>query len=288
MSMVMSAPSFGSLLRRWRNLRRYTQLALAHEAEVSARHLSYLETGRARPSREMVLILASSLEVPLDERNRLLLSAGYAPAYRAEGLVGDDAEPVRRALRFMLERHQPYPATVVDPSWNLVMANDAYARLTQYIAGAPAVAPPSPRRVWDGPPLAGTNALEQLFDPNGLRPMVRNFDQVGAMLLGHLRRGARDDPRVLDVIHRLEALGELPEPRTGGETLPLVVPLCLDVRGELLSMFSTMTMMGTATDTVLSALRLETYFPSDAATDARLLAIAGGGPACGVGGEGDA
>ncbi|MEZ4441588.1 MAG: helix-turn-helix transcriptional regulator [Polyangiaceae bacterium] len=272
----MAESSFGSLLRRWRTQRRFTQLALANEAEVSARHLSYLETGRSQPSREMVLALASSLEVPLDERNRLLLSAGYAPAYRADGLSARDALPIHRALRFLLERHQPYPATVVDPSWNLVMANDAYLRLTQWVAGAE-MGEPAPRRIIDGPPLVGTNALIQLFDPMGLRPFVENFDEVAATLIGHLRRAARDDVGVLATLHRIERLGPIPSspPTSGDGRLPLVIPLRLAVRGEVLSLFSTMTMIGTATDTLLAALRLETYFPADEDTDHRLRRVAG-------------
>lgn len=272
----MTHASFGSLLRRWRNHRRYTQLALAEQAEVSARHLSYLETGRARPSREMVLVLSSNLEVPLDERNRLLLSAGFAPAYASEGLDGAEARPVRRALRFLLRQHQPFPAIVVDPSWNLVLANDAYQRLARWLAGDPSLAgePSRPDRIADRPPWVGSNPLLKLFDPNGLRPLVRNFEVCGAVMVGHLRRAARDDPSVLATLHRIEQMGPLPSPEVEGR-LPLVVPLELTVRDEPLSMFTTMTMLGTATDTVLSALRLETYFPADEATDALLKHIGG-------------
>ncbi len=265
----MEARSFGQLLRGWRNRRRFTQLALAHEAEVSPRHLSCLETGRSKPSREMVLVLASRLEVPLAERNRMLLSAGFAPAYSADGLEGKDAAAVSRALRFMLQRHWPYPATVVDPCWNLVMANDAYVRLSQWIGGAN-LAAADPGRIHDQPPLRGTNILIQLFDPAGLRPMVRNFDTMAPVLLDHLRHTAREDAHALAMLHRLERLGPIPTGSTPDGRLPLVVPLELDVRDTRLALFSTMTMLGTATDTVLSALRLETYFPADESTDRRI------------------
>lgn len=252
--------------------RRYTQLALADEAEVSTRHISYLETGRAKPSREMVMLLASQLEMPLGERNHLLLSAGFAPAYRTEGLASDDSQPLQKALRFMLRRHQPYPATVVDPQWNLLMANDAYTRLLGWFAGEQ-TSDADPERIIDGGPLVGTNTLEPLFDPNRLRPMVVNFDEVAGLFLGHLRRAARDDASVLATLQRLERFGPVAGVAGDGR-LPLVIPLRLHVRGEMLTLFTTMTMFGTAMDTVVSSLRLETVFPGDEASDALLRRMA--------------
>src|SRR5262252_9272249 len=134
MALPEGAPSAGALLREWRQRRNLSQLELASGSAVSARHLSFIETGRAQPSREMVLHLADRLDVPLRERNRLLLAAGYAPVYADHGLDGDDAAPVREALSRFLSAHEPYPAVVLDRHWNLLLANRAVGVLTEAVA----------------------------------------------------------------------------------------------------------------------------------------------------------
>jgi len=260
----------GEMLRAWRKRRRYTQLELAGEAEVSPRHLSYLENGRAKPSRQMVLVLASALEVPLADRNRLLLAAGYAPAYREAGLEGPEAEPIDRAFRYLLARHEPYPAAVVDPGWNVQMANDAYAKLIAFLVGTPGLLPSRP--IHDAPPVRGSNGLTPLFDPSGLRPCVANFGEVAPVLLAHLRHAAASDAAARATLDRVEQF-ELPEDDPPAPALPVVVPLVLTRDGTRLSLFSSMTMLGTAMDAVLSSLRLETFFPRDGATDAALRRI---------------
>ena len=269
----MSA-SFGEALRRWRQLRRFTQLDLAAEAEVSTRHLSCLETGKAAPSRVMALTLAEVLDVPMEDTNRLLALAGFAPAYRARGLEGPDAAPVREAVAFLLKRHHPYPALVVDPGWNAVVANDAYVTFSRWLGGDDASGPADPDRLHDAPPLAGANVLLPLFDAARLRPLISNFDTFAGHVLQHLRRAARDEHAAAETLRAIEALGELPSPGGFDADLPVVVPLELAARGEAFRLFTSMTMFGSSADTVLSTLRIETFFPVDAETDRRLRAVA--------------
>ncbi|MGF1508910.1 MAG: helix-turn-helix domain-containing protein [Myxococcota bacterium] len=266
---------FGEALRRWRKLRRYTQLDLAAEAEVSTRHLSCLETGKASPSRFMTLTLAEVLDVPMEETNRLLTLAGFAPAYRARGLEGPDAEPVRRAIWFLLGRHQPYPAVVVDPGWNAVMANDAYVRFSRWLweGDASLVEAAEPDRLHDGPPVAGNNVLLPLFDHERLRPLVSNFDVFAAHIFQHLRRAARDEPAAAQTLRSIEVLGGRPGPQEFDAVAPVVVPLELAVRDQSFRLFTTMTLFASSADTMLSSLRIETFFAADGETDRRLLAI---------------
>ena len=179
-----TGPGAGGLLREWRRRRRLSQLELSLEAAVSARHLSFVETGRAKPSRELLLHLAAHLDVPLRERNALLLAAGYAPLYRESALDGEEAAPVRAALEAILSGHEPYPAVVVDRRWDLVSANrPALGILSDGVA--PALL---------GPPA---NALRVTLHPEGLAPRIVNLGQYSAHLLERLRReaAASGDPR---------------------------------------------------------------------------------------------
>lgn len=269
----MQGSAVGQMLRTWRKRRRYSQLELAEHAEVSARHLSYLENGRSMPSREMVLVLASALKVPLADRNRLLLAAGFAPAYRSEGLASADAIPVDRALRFLLRRHQPYPAVVVDPGWNAQMANVAYLRLAAFLGGQPPP-PGCPEDVVTDPPLRGSNTLVPIFDPGQLRPLVVEFERVAPIMLAHVESMAKDDETARKTLRQLLAFG--PPTAHAQLSVPVVVPLTFVLGGQRLSLFSTMTMLGTATDTLLASLRLETLFPANDASDGALRAIAAG------------
>src|SRR5262245_48999845 len=153
------ASPVGKLIQHWRHVRRKSQLALALEAGVSARHLGFLELGRSQPSREMVVLLADALDVPLRERNSLLVAAGFAPLYRETGLTAPELGHARRALGMILEHHEPFPAVVMDPHWNLIQTNASAARFFAHLL-APA-APPSP-----------ANVVRLMFDPAGLRPHV--------------------------------------------------------------------------------------------------------------------
>jgi len=270
---VPASPSFGALLRGWRQRRRFTQLSLALEAEVSTRHLSYLENGRAKPSREMIAVLTSVLDVPLAHRNEMLLCAGLAPQYPSTELDDSTARHVRTAVEFLLLRHHPYPSMVVDEAWDVVMANDAYVQLGCFFRGAQGP-PPDPQRVHRGAPVQGSNALLPLFEDESLRARVRNLPEFAAMVLTHVRLAARTHAGAKDVEARIRrVVGVLPNSAT---PFPPVIPLCLDVEGEPLTLFSTMTMLGTSADVVLSSVRIETQFPADPRSDALLRRITAG------------
>jgi transcriptional regulator with XRE-family HTH domain len=251
----------GALLREWRRRRRVSQLDLSIEAGISTRHLSYLETGRSRPSREMVLRLSETLDVPLRERNRLLLAAGFAPAYTEAPLDGPDLEPLRGAVREILTAHEPFPAVVVDPRWTLLEANAAVAPLLEGVAEELLVPP--------------VNVLRVGLHPRGLAPRIVNLGQWRAHLLDRLRREAEwsGDPGTAALERELRAYpcGD-PEPGPGAPgTADLAVPLRLrHERGEL-SLLSTVATFGTPVDITVSELRIETFLPADRAT-ARLLA----------------
>src|SRR5688572_21153756 len=174
MSVAVERAGAGRLLREWRRRRNLSQLALASGSAVSTRHLSFIETGRARPSREMVLHLAERLDVPLRERNRLLLAAGYAPVFRERLLEDEEMAPVRDALERFLAAHEPYPALVVDRHWNLVMANRAVELLTGDVAP----------ELLDPP----ANALRATLHPRGMAPRILNFSEWSGHLLHRLRR----------------------------------------------------------------------------------------------------
>ena len=163
MNAALAGPTVGRLIREWRTRRNLSQMALAGDSAVSTRYLSFIETGRARPSREMVLHLAEQLEVPLRERNRLLLAAGYAPFFSQRSLEDDDMTPVRDALDRLLEAHQPYPAAIVDGHWNLVAANDGIALMTQGVAPE-LLEPPA-------------NVFRIALHPEGMAPRILNFEE---------------------------------------------------------------------------------------------------------------
>jgi transcriptional regulator with XRE-family HTH domain len=250
---VNSTTAPGTLLRDWRRRRRLSQLDLALEAGVSARHLSFLETGRSRPSREMVLHLSEQLDVPLRDRNQLLLAAGFAPAYTEQALDAPDMTAVREALDRILKGHEPYPAVVVDRWWDLAGANAGVALLTARVAPH-LLAPPA-------------NALRITLHPEGMAPHIRNLPEWRAHLLDRLRRQAAvtGDERLAALLAELSAY-------PGGEaTLPadepgIAVPLRIDADGTELSFFSTISTFGTAVDITLAELAIEAFFPADEPT----------------------
>ncbi len=266
-------PGFGQLLRTWRRRRRYSQLSLALEADVSARHLSFLENGHAKPSPKMVDTLAEVLDVPLPQRNAMLLAAGLAPRYSATQLDDREARHVRSAVEFMLRRHHPYPSVVVDELWNVQMANDAYLQLACYLHGRPGP-PPRPDAIHRGPPIEGTNALLAVFEDPVLRACLIDVQAFARTVLEHLRVLSRTRPEATVLERRIRrAVGPLES--CVGE-LPLVIPISMQLGQERLSMFSTMTMLGTSSDLVLGSTRVETQFPADAPSDALLQRIARG------------
>ena len=248
-----SAP-VGDLLRDWRRRRRLSQLDLALEAGVSTRHLSFVETGRAKPSPEMVLHLADELEVPLRERNRLLLAAGYAPVYEERALDEPEMQPVHDAVQLVLDGHDPYPAITVDRGWALVAHNRGAALL---MAGLP--------EELLAPPL---NVLRASLHPEGLAPRIANLGQWRAHLLERLARqvAVTGDP-ALRTLH--EELSGYPAPEDDGDPgapSDVVVPLRLRIPGGELRFFSTVTTFGTPVDITVEELSIESFFPADRAT----------------------
>jgi transcriptional regulator with XRE-family HTH domain len=247
----------GSLLRDWRRRRRLSQLDLALEAGVSARHLSFLETGRSKPSREMVLHLSEQLDVPLRDRNRLLLAAGYAPAFDERPIDAPEMAPVREALDRVLTGHEPYPALVVDRWWNLVAANQALATFTADVA-----------EHLMRPPI---NVLRVGLHPEGMGSRILNYAEWRAHLLDRLRRqvALTADERLAALYEELEGFpGETAEVHgPGGE---IAVPLRFDAGDRELAFFGTIATFGTAIDITLAELSIEAFFPADEATSAYL------------------
>jgi transcriptional regulator with XRE-family HTH domain len=256
--------AFGDLLRTWREDRKISQLSLASRADVSARHLSFVENGRSAPSRSMVLRLAEHLDVPLRDRNQLLMAAGFAPAFRETPLSSPELSMVRAAVRQVLTGHEPYPAVLVDRDWNLVEANAPVGRL--FTAGAPADLLASP-----------FNVLRFTLHPRGLAPRIRNLAQWRSHILGRLERQLRTDAdgRLIS-LHR--ELSEYPAPDAPEPDLDLaagvVVPMQLEHEGVVLSLFSTVTTFGTPRDITVEELAIESFYPADPETADRLRAIA--------------
>lgn len=247
----------GALLREWRAARRLSQLALALEAGVSPRHLSYVETGKSQPSRDMVARLADALEMPLRERNTLLVAAGFAPKYRETALTTPEMAPIRRAIEFILEHHEPYPAFVMNRHWDVLMANRTLTRLIGLLRDGGAV---------------HTNIMRQVFDPNDMRPLIANWEDVAGDLIRHLHdevAAAPSDTKARALLDEVLAYPGVPvEWRTrepGATPLPLLGTVFR--HGELeLRFFSTLTTFGTTRDVTLDELRIESMFPADEVT----------------------
>jgi transcriptional regulator with XRE-family HTH domain len=252
----MAHPGAGPLLRTWRNRRRLSQLELASEAAVSTRHLSFVETGRSRPSRELLLHLAEHLEVPLRDRNHLLVAAGYAPVHPQTPLDDEVMAPVRAALDTILSGHDPYPAVIVDRRWDLVSANRAaLAVLTDGV---------------DPDLLVAPNALRIALHPGGLAPRIANLDEWSAHLLHRLARQVEvtADAEVGALLDELRGYpGVVDRPGPLDPAALLFVPLRLRTpAGAELAFFSTVATFGTAVDVTLAELSIESFFPADAAT----------------------
>lgn len=251
--------AFGRLLRHWRTARHLSQLALATEAGISTRHLSFLETGRAQPSREMVQLLAAMLDVPLGDRNSLLVGAGYAPVYGERPLGAPELEHVRRALQFILRQQEPFPAFVLDVQWNIVLRNEASNRIFALFRG------PIP----DG---ATVNVMRTVFDPAGLRPFVVNWEELAGHLMHSIHRevAATGNEAVVRLRDELLAYPGVPPRWRIPDPLPPVPPLVPTHlrKGDLsLTFFSMITTFGTARDVTLQRLKIECFFPADSATE---------------------
>ncbi|HEY8618057.1 helix-turn-helix transcriptional regulator [Phenylobacterium sp.] len=259
--MLQQRKPVGEHLREWRQRRRLSQLDLACEAEISARHLSFLETGRAQPSREMVLRLAEQLQVPLRDRNLLLVSAGYAPVFPERPLDDPALSPARTAVELILKAHEPSPALAIDRGWNLVLANAAVAPLLRDVAPALLQLP--------------VNVFRLALHPDGLAPRTVNLPEWRAHLLERLRREIEitADSGLIALMDEVAAYPAPAGPRHRPDPAAVVVPFQLATPSGVLSLVSTTTVFGTPVDVTVSELALETFFPADDAT-ARALAAA--------------
>ncbi|MBX9701601.1 MAG: helix-turn-helix transcriptional regulator [Acetobacteraceae bacterium] len=251
----------GALLRAWRQQRRRSQLDLALEAAVSQRHLSFIESGRAAPSRDMVLRLADHLEVPLRERNALLLAAGFAPAFSERRLEDPSMGPARDAVQAILAAHAPNPALAVDRHWTMLAANAAVAPLLGGVANRALLTPP-------------VNVLRLSLHPRGLAPQIVNLGEWRAHVLERLRRqvAASADPVLGALLAELGALEGPPAPAVAGAHAPggILVPMTLRTPLGQLSLISTVTVFGAPADITLAELAIETFFPADPASAALL------------------
>ena len=261
----MPAPAheIGPMLRRWRSTRGMSQLALAEQAEVSTRHISYLENGKAQPSREMVLVLASALDVPLRERNALLIAAGFAPVYRESGITEPHMEHVRRALDFILEQQDPFPAMVMNREWDLALTNAGAVRLLEHLpVDAQALG------------ARARNIMHMLFHPAGLRPYIVNWDEVARVSMARLLREAQEDPRDGGLHTLISSLMAYPDmPQRYAEPSPahasqVMVEVQIRHEGVELRLFTMIASLGTPVDITAQELRIESYFPADERTEA--------------------
>lgn len=260
----MAAGGFGALLRQWRMRRRLSQLDLAVDAEISTRHLSFIETGRAQPSREMVLLLARALDMPLRDRNDLLTAAGYAAVYRESALDAPVLAQARRALDFILRQQEPYPALVLDRHWNVLQVNEASARF---------------QAAFLDPAQAGTlgtpNAMRLMFHPRALRPHIVNWEPTAASMIQWLHRDVVSGFGGAPSKALLEELLAYPDVPRQWRTLDVEAStapfLPIEFRnGDLrLRYFTTLTSLGTPHDITLQELRIESFFPADDATERR-------------------
>ncbi len=256
MTTMQSEPA-GAMLRHWRERRGLSQLTLANRAGVSARHVSFVETGRARPSRDMLLKICEELEIPLREQNSILMAAGLAPAYPEHRLGDVPMSAVSDAITRILQSHQPFPALVVDRHWTMIDANEAIGALVEGC---------SPELL--EPPV---NVLRLSLHPNGLAPRIANLGQWRAHLLVRLRHqiGATADPVLLRLYDELSGY-PCDDPDEQAESHSLVVPLRIRTDDGELSFLSTTTLFGTPLDVTVSELAIEAFYPADDATAAAL------------------
>jgi transcriptional regulator with XRE-family HTH domain len=255
---ILPNGNFGVLLRQWRSVRRISQLSLSLDADISTRHLSCLETGRARPSREMVLRLAETLQIPLRERNALLLSAGYAPLYRHTDLNAPELEAARRAVEFFVAQLEPNPVLVLDRYWNILRMNAGAKRILDLFPGCESVTP------LNGPRL--------VFHPQGLRPFIEEWEVVATRMIRRIHREAADNPSDETMKSFLEELLSYPDVPSRWRMLdldgtpPPFLTLNYKWKNSTLRWFSALTTLGTPLDVALQELRIETLFPADEAT----------------------
>ena len=258
---------FPGLLREWRQRRRLSQLDLALTSGVSQRHVSFLESGRANPSRNMILQLSETLDVPLRERNAWLTAAGFAPLFRTRALDDPQMGQVMSAVRMMLTAHEPFPAIALDRAWNVRMSNTSFDLLTTMLGAD----------LWDRIGGGPRNLMRLFFHPEGIRPLVSNWAAVGPLIWRRAQReaetlGGQEMKAVLDDLATHQDAEVLWS--AADTALVPVMPFNLQVGGQAISMFAIIATLGTAQDVTADELRIETLFPADAETEALFRALA--------------
>lgn len=261
---------FAAALRYWRDKRGYSQLRLSSESGISQRHISFLESGRSQPSKEMIIKLGTVLEIPLRQRNVMLLAAGFAPAYHERKLSDPELASVKQALDFMLKQQAPYPALVVDRLWNLVMSNGPAQAMIKWLLDMPEDAPV---------PREGVNVLKLMLDPDAVRKHLLNWEAVCADLLHWIQREAMSDGPGSEATLLLKELAALPGMGAATQTANLdtralpFLPVTIRKDGVELRLFTSITTMGTPHDVTVHELRVECFFPADEATVAWFRAL---------------
>jgi transcriptional regulator with XRE-family HTH domain len=249
---------FGQLIRDWRKSRGFSQMELGLQANISSKHISFLETGRAEPSREMIVKLSMSLDIPLSERNVLMTAAGFTEAYTRRDIEQPEMQPVRDALNILLSNHEPYPAVVFDWNWNILMANRSQQYLSQTLVS-----------LQPNFPQTG-NILEMLCDPNGFKPFIENWHQIIPVILQRLHKEKIFfQDRRSELIERLMQYPEVADcwrMLDTRQTAQPMVDVCIKVGDLRLKLFSTLASFGTAIDVTMQELTIEQYFPSDKVT----------------------
>lgn len=261
-----SGSPFGEALRELRKIRDLSQLALAEMAGTSQRHMSFLEIGRSMPSRQMVLQISEALGLSLINRNRLLVAAGFAAVYPQRELTSDEMQPLRQALQRMLRHHKPFPAIVVNRSWDLVQMNGTVARLFNMVGDG--------EQIWKKVcPDGRKNILKMIFSEHGLRPYITNFEDVARMLLGYVQREAAESAGAATILSELMKESGLPRRLRMTEVMPTPQPVFatqLKANGVSLSLFTMISTFGTPLDVTADELRVGSFFPADDATEAFL------------------
>jgi transcriptional regulator with XRE-family HTH domain len=264
MSTAVESAPVGSLLREWRARRRVSQLELASETGVSTRHLSFIETGRSRPSRDMLMRLSEHLDLPLRERNSLLLAAGYAPEFAQTPLSAASMRDVRLSLQSLVDAHQPCPALAADHGWNLVLANDA---ALAFVDGLP-----------DDLLVEPLNIIRLAMHPQGLRDRIVNFEEYSAHMMIRLHRQERatGDPAIRELIRECESYPGIGRPHGATHALAPVLAIRLSSADATLSFFTVVSTLGAPYDVTLDEIVIESFFPADAET-ARAIGMHAGG-----------
>jgi transcriptional regulator with XRE-family HTH domain len=261
---------FPLLLKAWRHKRRLSQLELALSSGVSQRHVSFLESGRARPSRSMILQLSETLEVPLRERNDWLTAAGFAPIFKERPLDHPQMQQVMNAVRMMLTNHEPFPALAVDRAWNIRMANASFELLNRMLGPD----------IWNRIGGAQRNLMRLFFHPNGIRPFVVNWNAIAPLLWQRAQKeaDALGGQEMQEVLSALAPLQDDSVLRTSDDTaLVPVLPLVIEKDGARISLFTVIATFGTAQDVTSDELRIESFFPADDATEQLFRAAASAG-----------